>query len=181
MTGLVPVWTPDDFAETVAAAHLHQRERGEQVPPTGQWSRGVKRSRFVYRTWHVRQVRRLLALVAAGFVLAATGALWAGEARADTLSGCETVPWGFLGSSQRSVCDGALRADGSWLRAREFWTPAHNVPLTTYCSGGIYYSSCSTSGGYFQPRTSKGVETYVVTPDTVLPDEPGHLVNSEVA
>lgn len=164
-----PVWTPDDYLATVAAAAQHQREEVR-----------VRRSRFAYRTWHVRQVRRFLALMAAGVVLAAT-VTWAAEARADAPSGCETVPWGFLGSSQRSICDGEFRPDGSWLRAREFWTAAHNVPLTTYCSGGTYFSSCTTSGGYFQPRTSKGIETYVVTPDTVLPDEPGHLVNGEVA
>jgi hypothetical protein len=121
-----------------------------------------------------RRLRRFLALGAFGAILAGTGIGWGiGEAKADP--GCQTDFWWTLGSTQRTLCDGPTRPDGSWMRAREFWTPAHQVPLSTYCSGGLYYSSCSTSGGYFQQRTSKGVEVYPVTPDTVLPDEPGHL------
>lgn len=138
----------------------------------------MKRSRFVFRTWHVSRVRRYLLLMAAGVVLAATGTFWASaEAHANPPGfSCQTTSgiWLFKGT-RRDLCDSAIRPDGSWTRLREFYTPAHNVPLTTYCSGGIYYSSCSTSGGYFQPMVSNGVENYVVFPDNVLPDEPGHL------
>jgi hypothetical protein len=55
------------------------------------------------------------------------------------------------------------------------WTPAHTTPIRTSCSGGRYYSSCTTYGGDFVPFTINDQQTYPVTPDTVLPDEPGHL------
>lgn len=98
------------------------------------------------------------------------------EAKADPAVGCQTQSgfWLFHGT-QRDLCDGPRRGDGSWVRAREFYTPAHQVPLSTYCSGGSYYSSCSTTGGYWQPRTSNGVEVYPVTDGTVLGDEPGWI------
>lgn len=126
-------------------------------------------------------MRRLFALAAFGAILAGTGVGYATDARADALSGCQDdFKLILFQSTRRSICDGELRADGSWLRAREFYTPAHWVPLSTSCYG-TYYISCTSSGGYYQERTSKGVETYVVTPETVLPDEPGHLVNGFVA
>ncbi len=129
-------------------------------------------------TWHWRLAVRATAIALSLGVLAFSAALWvAGAAKADVPSGCQVDRgvWLFKGTT-RTICDGEFRPDGSWLRAREFWTPAHYVPLSTYCSGGAYYSSCSTSGGYWQDRTSNGVETYVVFPSNVLPDEPGHLV-----
>jgi hypothetical protein len=127
-------------------------------------------------------LRRLLALTAFGAILGATGVGYATDAHADPLSGCQDDLWIVpFQSTRRVICDGAIRPDGSWLRAREFYTPAHDVPLTTRCSGGVYYSSCTTTGGYFQPRTSQGVETYIVFPDNVLPDEPPHLVNGFIA
>jgi hypothetical protein len=123
-----------------------------------------------------RTLRRRLILAGLGGVLAAA-TITTGVAKAEPAVGCQDDFWFVpFQSTRRTICDGAIRPDGSWLRNREFYTPAHNVPLTTYCSGGRYYSSCSTSGGYFQPRTSQGIEDYIVTPDTVLPDEPGHLV-----
>ena len=128
-----------------------------------------------------RAVRRVLLLAAFGGVLAGTGIGYATDAHADAVSGCQDDLWWTLGSTRRVICDGERRPDGSWLRAREFHTPAHWVPLTTRCSGGTYYSSCTTSGGYFQPRTSKGVETYIVFDTNVLPDEPPYLVNGYVA
>lgn len=87
---------------------------------------------------------------------------------------CVVQPWGFLGSQQRGLCDGPVRPDGSWMRHRIIATPAHQVPMTTSCYG-TYYVSCRSYGGYFQPYTESDNETYPVTPDTVLPDEPGHL------
>lgn len=121
---------------------------------------------------------RLLGAVAVAGALT-TGALVAPPAAsADTLSGCETIRgiWLFKGTA-RSICDGERRPDGSWLRAREFWTPAHYVSGRSFCSGGAYYSSCTYTPGYWQDRTSSGVETYVVFDSNVLPDEPPHLVN----
>ncbi len=112
------------------------------------------------------------ALLTAGVVTAAT-LLTPATASADP--GCRTDFWWTWGSTQRTICDTPRAADGTWVRYREFWTPAHNVPLRTYCSGGRYYSSCSTTGGYWQPRTSKGIENYPVNDSNVLPDEPGWL------
>ena len=102
--------------------------------------------------------------------------LAAPPAHADGLSRCEfSVGFWLFKGTNRMICDGVRRPDGSWLRVREFYTPEHYKPLTTYCSGGRYYSSCTTSGGYWVPRASSGQETYVVFDYNVLPDEPGHL------
>lgn len=91
------------------------------------------------------------------------------EASADP--GCETVPWGFLWSQRRTICDGPILPDGSWNRARIVWVPAHRVPFR--CTYGTYSSTCS--GGYFVPTTNVSEEVYPVRPETVLGDEPGHL------
>ena len=85
--------------------------------------------------------------------------------------GCETIHWGFLGSQLRTVCDGPVQPDGSWMRYRVVWVPAHHVPYSTYC--GTY--SCSSSGGYSVGQTVVAKEIYVVFPTNVLPDEPGWL------
>jgi hypothetical protein len=119
----------------------------------------------------------------AGILFAATLVSGVGEAHASgipdgpTQYGCtaQTVPWGFLGSQQRTLCDWPVQADGSWTRERTLWTPAHQVPFTCNTYGGIYYSSTNCSGGYFVNQTVTDDQTYVVTPGTVLPDEPGHL------
>ena len=85
--------------------------------------------------------------------------------------GCETIHWGFLGSQLRTVCDGPVQPDGSWMRYRVVWVPAHYVPYSTYC--GTY--SCSSSGGYSVDQTLVAKENYIVFPTNVLPDEPGWL------
>lgn len=88
---------------------------------------------------------------------------------------CQNAPWGFLGSQTRTICDGPVRADGSWLRRRVEGWPAHYANPSSSCSGGAYYSNCTYyPGGWVEERDTDD-ETYVVTPDTVLPDEPGHL------
>jgi hypothetical protein len=97
------------------------------------------------------------------------------RAHAEPLAGCETVPWGFLGSQQRSICDSTLHRDGSWTRARVIGVPAHYVPFNCFTSYSRYSSNSSCSGGYFQPYVEVSSDVYPVTPDTVLPDEPGHL------
>lgn len=114
-------------------------------------------------------MRALLALAAVGG--AGAMALSTPAARADTGIGCKTDLWGFLASQRRTVCDGPVRADGSWERVRVFWTPAHQVPLTCY---GTYFITCN--GGYFVSERVNSTERYPVTPATVLPDEPAHLV-----
>ncbi|QJD50375.1 hypothetical protein I5H01_gp032 [Mycobacterium phage MarkPhew] len=93
--------------------------------------------------------------------------------------GCNDVRWGFLGSSRRLICDGPVQPDGSWMRSREFYIPAHQVPLRTTCSGS-YSVTCTTTGGYFKDEVSDGIEVYRVTPETVLADEPGHLAEGAV-
>ena len=108
---------------------------------------------------------------AASVVAAAAAIACAPQANADINPGCESVPWGFLGSQTRSICDGPMMADGSWTRFRMIWIPAHQVPIRTSCS--TY--SCTTSGGYYQPDQFFSKEKYPVRAETVLPDEPGWL------
>lgn len=114
--------------------------------------------------------RRWLALILFGGWLVAPFAIPA-PAHADAGINCTNQFWLMLGANTRTICDGPIRPDGSWMRAREFWTPAHYVRGSGYCSR----YSCSYSEGYYQERTSKGIEVYPVTADSVLPDEPGHL------
>src|ERR1700761_8943498 len=126
------------------------------------------------------------ALLPAGFAVPAVG--FAAATRADDGPGfggpaqsgpnCQTEPFGFLGSQRRTLCDGPIAADGSWSRQRTIWAPAHNsTPICTSYGGSSSYSSnyTSCSGGYLIPERLISDETYPVRPETVLPDEPGHL------
>jgi hypothetical protein len=121
------------------------------------------------------------ALLAAGF--AATGFGFAAAAHADdappvpTTANCKTEPWGFLGSQRRTLCDSPISSDGSWSRERTIWRPAHyTTPTCTSRGGSSSYSSYTDcTGGYFINQSVVSNETYPVRPDTVLPDEPGHL------
>lgn len=101
----------------------------------------------------------------------ATGIGVAPAAQANPSIGCETIHWGFLGSQRRTVCDGPRQSDGSWLRGRVVWTPAHYVSARSYCSS----YSCSYSGGYYVDESVQAKETYTVFDTNVLPDEPGWL------
>lgn len=114
-------------------------------------------------------MRRTLALAAT--ISAVMGASLATTANADVQLGCESIPWGFLGTQTRSICDGPIQPDGSWVRFRMVWIPAHQVPVRTSC--GTY--SCSTSGGYWQDEQVFEKVKYPVTPVTVVPGEPGWL------
>ena len=113
----------------------------------------------------------LMALLAVLLGAAAFAAAPPAAANGPGQAGCETINWGFLGSQLRTICDGPILADGSWLRAREVWIPAHQVPFTCYY--GNYYSSCS--GGYLVDAHDVSRDVYPVTADTPLPDEPSHL------
>ncbi len=122
------------------------------------------------------------ALLAAAF--AATAAGFAATAHADdsppvpTAGTCKTEPWGFLGSQRRTLCDGPIAKDGSWSRQRTIWVPAHySTPICSSRSSSSWSSSSYTDcyGGYFVNQRLVSDETYPVRPDTVLPDEPGHL------
>ena len=124
-------------------------------------------------TVHKRAVRRVLAAAAAGAVLAGTGlGFFTVEARAQAM-GCETVAWPTLlnWAQKRTVCDTPRRADGSWTRYRELWTPAGYVPASSYC--GTY--SCSFTGGYYRQRSTAAYEEYVVFDHNIPPNEPGWL------
>ena len=117
------------------------------------------------------------AISATAVGLAATSQADTGAAAPDFASpaqanaNCKTELWGFLGSQRRTLCDGPISSDGSWSRERTIWVPAHNTMST--CFGTRFYTSCS--GGYFVDQHLVSNETYPVRPDTVLPDEPGHL------
>lgn len=112
--------------------------------------------------------------------IAATGVLWAtalvtSPDAAAIPSNCVSQPWGFLASQVRALCDGPIRPDGSWMRHRVIGVPAHHEYPHTSCSGGTYYSNCTYYPGGDIPEYDSDDEIYVVTPDTVLPDEPGHI------
>lgn len=111
---------------------------------------------------------RVLVVVSAAVTAAAT-VVFAPPAAA--APGCESVPWGFLGSQVRTLCDGPMLADGSCMRVRLVWVPAHQVPFR--CTYSTYSSSCT--GGYFVDDAVVSSERYPVRPATVLPDEPGYL------
>src|SRR5277367_5248368 len=100
---------------------------------------------------------------------------FASSARPD--AHCKTEPFGFLGSQRRTLCDGPISADGSWSRERTIWVPAHySTPICTSRGGSSSYSSFTDCyGGYMVNERLVSNETYPVRPDTVLPDEPGHL------
>jgi len=135
------------------------------------------------RTMGIGFLRRGLAGALLATAFAATAVGFAAATRADdsppvpTTANCKTEPWGFLGSQRRTLCDGAISSDGSWSRERTIWVPAHYS--TPICFGGgsssSYSSYTSCSGGYFVNQRLVSNETYPVRPDTVLPDEPGHL------
>lgn len=107
---------------------------------------------------------------------AAAGAMLLASPEADAApAGCEQIPWGFLGTQQRLICDDPIRPDGSWLRYRTIGVPAHWQNARSSCYSGSYTSSCTYyPGGWVEQYTVEDT-SYVVTPDTVLPNEPGHL------
>lgn len=120
--------------------------------------------------------RALLYLLASGGLVAAL-ALAAAAAHADpTPPNCEVHPWGIFGLTQkRIICDGPIQSDGSWVRRRIIGTPAYYQDATTNCYGGAYYTRCTTSPGGPVAATIQSDDTYPVRPETVLPDEPGHM------
>lgn len=88
---------------------------------------------------------------------------------------CQTEPWGFVGSQRRTLCDGPISADGSWTRERTIWVPAHRTLYRCTSGSGSSSSSSSCYGGYLVNQSLVSNESYPVRPETVLPDEPGHL------
>jgi hypothetical protein len=94
---------------------------------------------------------------------------------------CKTEPFGFLGSHRRTLCDGPISSDGSWSRERTIVVPAHySTPIcsssgSSYSGIGSLYTTTNCYGGYWVNERLVSNETYPVRPETVLPDEPGHL------
>jgi len=81
--------------------------------------------------------------------------------------GCVQQYWLYvLRGTTRTICDGPIQPDGSWTRARGFYASERYVPMSC--------SRYSCTGGYWLQEFDKR-DTYIVTPTTVLPDEPGHI------
>ena len=97
---------------------------------------------------------------------------YAHSARPD--ANCKTEPFGPLGQWRRTLCDARVSGDGSWSRERTIWVPAHRT-LESCSSGSDLHSFTTCYGGYWVDQKLISNETYPVRPDTVLPDEPGHL------
>ena len=76
-----------------------------------------------------------------------------------------------LRKGQRTICDGPLNPDGSWLRGRSFNAPAFTADGYSVCYSAVYCTFTMPK----QVAAIDKLETYRVTPDTVLPDEPGYL------
>lgn len=118
-------------------------------------------------------MRKIITATLAAAAAATTLAL--APAAAALPPGCQSQPWGFLGTQTRQICDGPVQGDGGWWRQRIIGWPAHYANASSSCYGGTYSSSCTYYPGGFVPEQDVDNETYRVTPDTVLPDEPGHL------
>ncbi|AKF14717.1 hypothetical protein SEA_ALANGRANT_52 [Mycobacterium phage AlanGrant] len=119
----------------------------------------------------------LSALLVVGFAAATT------DAKADVLppgTHCQTTTGIWLGKgTARDLCDTPRRADGSWTRYREFYTPAHTINAYSSCSG-TYYRICNYYPERYVPFRSNGVEVYDVSDapgavNTPLWDEPGWI------
>lgn len=124
-----------------------------------------------------RPIARLAGAALLTAALAAGSVTVAADARADYEPGCVSQFWMYgLRGTTRTLCDGPVRADGSWMRIRQFYAPRRYVPMT--CNWGSYGGSCY--GGYWLEEFDKR-DTYPVTPDTVLPDEPGHIAEGQLA
>jgi hypothetical protein len=116
-------------------------------------------------------------MIASSCLTVGVSALAAPIAHADQFGpNCDTVPIGFFKAKLRTVCDTPIRPDGSWSRKRIFWIPAHHVDAQSDCSSSTYSSHCTYTEAHDVDDTIvDGPDEYVVFPDNVLPDEPGHL------
>lgn len=87
-------------------------------------------------------------------------------------NGCVSDFWMWRGlrSAERIICDGPRAADGSWQRRRGFFDDEYYVPFQC----GRY----SCWGGYWVDEL-KVIESYRVTDETVLHDEPGFIESAE--
>lgn len=114
-------------------------------------------------------------VAAALLVCATTAGILTPTAHADYNPGCTSQFWMVgLRATTRTICDGPIQADGTWMRARNFYAQAYTAAGYSNCYGGTYYSSCTYTPPQQVPEFNKS-EVYPVTAATVLPDEPGHL------
>ena len=107
----------------------------------------------------------------AALATAIGGALVAGSLAAapgaQAQAGCVSQPWlVVLRMTVRTICDSPRNPDGSWERRRLFYAPE-------YWSSG-YCTRYTCTLGHWVPEYSD-FDQYHVTPDTVLPDEPGWI------
>lgn len=94
-----------------------------------------------------------------------------------TPENCVEQFWRYgLRSATRIICDSPITADGSWTRGRGFFAPAYTTDGYSVCYSEVF---CT----YTPPRVVAELDVrdyYRVTPETVLPDEPGHVGGSAV-
>lgn len=195
---LRPIWTPDDYAQTVRDAERirsYQRDAiaaedmtpdvlpeqmvaaGVVEPDVLPYAPAVRHHAEPARRDWARIRRATLAALVVVLVLT-VGALWAATRADADPPGMKCVDQFWLipfQSNRRTICDGPIQSDGSWTRLREFYSPAHTIPARSSCYGGRYSSSCTYYPERFVPMSSQGVENYIVTPATVLHDEPGRI------
>lgn len=115
----------------------------------------------------MKNVRIALATVLTAVALAVPA-----TSNAEPGMGCERINWGPFGWQYRTICDLPKRPDGSWMRARRVWTPAKTI--APYCN----YYTCS--GRQYFAENTVAFETYPVTDQSILPDEPGWLPTGSV-
>ena len=123
--------------------------------------------------FYMGRFRFIIAALAAAALF--TGAVPA-AADEDVFTGCESGPIFGLDPQIRKICDGAIHADGTWLR----WRQLIRLEKMRSSCGGIYYS-----GGICPPWNNQkdvipghtDAEMYYLTVDTIPPGEPGHLDN----
>ncbi|MBB2992487.1 hypothetical protein FHR72_003988 [Mycolicibacterium iranicum] len=75
----------------------------------------------------------------------------------------------------RTMCDGPVLPDGSWMRHRLIGIPAHYRNASSSCTSGTYTSNCTYYEAGWVREQIYEEDFYPVRPETVLPDEPGHI------
>jgi len=90
-------------------------------------------------------------------------------------SNCVSQFWTVgLRPATRTICDGGVGVDGSWMRTRVFSAPAYVADGYAICYTSVF---CTLTPAKEVPVLDMR-ESYRVTVETVLPDEPGHLGTS---
>jgi len=117
------------------------------------------------------KLKNLTAGAALAAALLTASATAAPTASANT-DNCTSQFWMMgLRGGQRTICDGPLNPDGSWMRTRSFDAPAFTADGYSVCYSAAYCTFTMPK----QVAAIDQLETYRVTPETVLPDEPGYL------